>query len=67
MCFLCMQNAFVSHLVYYRYYRNAHSASKIEHPFHSGKDLPVCICICMCSSTHDCGYVVDGSNAIAAS
>ena len=29
-----------------------------------GKDLPVCIC--MRGSTHDCGCVVDGSNAIAA-
>ena len=29
------------------------------------KDLPVCIC--MCGSAHDCGCVVDGSNAMAAS
>ena len=29
-----------------------------------GKDLPVCTC--MCGSTHDCGCVVDGSNAMAA-
>ena len=29
-----------------------------------GKDLPVCIC--MCGSAHDCGCVVDGSNAMAA-
>ena len=26
-----------------------------------GKGLPVCIC--MCGSAHDCGCVVDGSNA----
>ena len=32
-----------------------------------GKDLPVCTCICMCGSAHDCGCVVDGSNAMAAS
>ena len=30
-----------------------------------GEDLPVCIC--MCGSAHDCGCVVDGSNAMAAS
>ena len=30
-----------------------------------GKDLPVCTC--MCGSAHDCGCVVDGSNAMAAS
>ena len=30
-----------------------------------GKDLPVCTC--MCGSTHDCGCVVDGSNAMVAS
>ena len=28
-----------------------------------GKDLPVCTC--MCGSAHDCGCVVDGSNARA--
>ena len=32
-----------------------------------GKDLPVCTCIYMCGSAHDCGCVVDGSNAMAAS
>ena len=32
-----------------------------------GKDLPVCICTCMCGSAHDCGCVVNGSNAMAAS
>ena len=30
-----------------------------------GKDLPVSIC--MCGSAHDCGCVVDGSNAMVAS
>ena len=30
-----------------------------------GKDLPVCAC--MCASAHDCGCVVDGSNAMVAS
>ena len=30
-----------------------------------GKDLPVCTC--MCGSAHDCGCVVDGSNAMVAS
>ena len=30
-----------------------------------GKDLPVCIC--MHGSTHDCGCVVNGSGAMAAS
>ena len=30
-----------------------------------GKDLPVCIC--MCGSARDCGCVVDGSGAMAAS
>ena len=30
-----------------------------------GKDLPVCTCICMCGSAHDCGCMVDGSNAMA--
>ena len=30
-----------------------------------GKDLPVCIC--MCGSAHDCGCVVNGSNAMVAS
>ena len=30
-----------------------------------GKDLPVCTCVC--DSAHDCGCVVDGSNAMAAS
>ena len=29
-----------------------------------GKDMHVCIC--MCGSAHDCGCVVDGSNAMAA-
>ena len=24
------------------------------------------VCICMCGSAHDCGCVVDGSNAMAA-
>ena len=28
------------------------------------KDLPVCTC--MCGSAHDCGCVVDGSNAMVA-
>ena len=32
-----------------------------------GKDLPVCICTCMCGSTHDCGCMVDGSNAMVVS
>ena len=31
-----------------------------------GKDLPVIVCICVCGSTHDCGYVVDGGNTMAA-
>ena len=30
-----------------------------------GKDLPVCACVC--GSVHDCGCVVDGSNAMVAS
>ena len=30
-----------------------------------GKDLPVCTC--MCGSAHDCGCVVNGSSAMAAS
>ena len=30
-----------------------------------GKDLPVCTC--MCGSVHDCGCVVNGSSAMAAS
>ena len=30
-----------------------------------GKDLPVCAC--ECGSAHDCGCVVDGSNAMVAS
>ena len=30
-----------------------------------GKDLPVYIC--MCGSAHDCGCVVDGSNAMVGS
>ena len=30
-----------------------------------GKDLPVCACVC--GSAHDCGCVVDGSNAMVAS
>ena len=27
----------------------------------------VCTCTCMCGSAHDCGCVVDGSSAMAAS
>ena len=30
-----------------------------------GKDWPVCAC--MCDSVHDCGCVVNGSNAMVAS
>ena len=30
-----------------------------------GKDLS--LCACMCGSAHDCGCVVDGSNAMVAS
>ena len=30
-----------------------------------GRDSPVCACVC--GSAHDCGCVVDGSNAMVAS
>ena len=32
-----------------------------------GKYLPVCTYMYMCGSAHDCGCVVDGSSAMAAS
>ena len=32
-----------------------------------GKDSNVYICTCMCGSGHDCGCMVDGSSAMAAS
>ena len=33
--------------------------------FTDGKDLSLCACVC--GSAHDCGCVVDGSNAMVAS
>ena len=32
-----------------------------------GKELPGYTCTCMCGSAHDCGCVVNGSSAMAAS
>ena len=31
------------------------------------KEEQMPVCICMCGSAHDCGCVVDGSNAMVAS
>ena len=47
------------------YFRRASKLCSSGEGGTDGKDLPVCTC--MCGSAHDCGYVVNGSTAMAAS